>query len=250
MSIRKTIAILLAALLLGGAALGEATMEDLRAIRKSAEDAIAEIELPTPSPEPTATPEATPEPTPTPLYELLQQGSKGENVRRLQSQLKALGYLDGGIDGNFGPRTREAVEAFQAVRGLPINGVADQQTQAMLFGIEAPHTLEYETLKYDKFYADPMAFMGVPVTFTGTVMQVLTDDTYSDSQGIYTAMRVATRKHAYDVIYVTLFRPADSRPIAEGETVEVWGTFSGMKSYRTVSGGTAFVLWVEAERVY
>ena len=225
-------------------------MEDLRAIRKSAEDAIAEIEAPTPPPEPTPTPEVTLTPTPTPVYAPLEQGSKGEDVRRLQSQLKALGYLNGSADGNFGPKTREAVEAFQAVYGLPVNGAADQATQAMLFGIEAPHTVEYETLKYDRFYADPTSYMGTPVTFTGTVMQVLTDDTYSDSQGVYYAMRVATRKHAYDVIYVTLFRPADSRPIAEGETVEVWGTFAGTKVYRTVSNSSAIVLWVEAERVY
>lgn len=250
MSIRKTIALLLA-LLLGAAALSESTMEELRAIRKSAEDAIAEIDaVPTPPPSATPSPEVTPEPTPTPVYEILEQGAKGEHVKALQSQLQALGYLDGSIDGNFGPKTRQAVEAFQSASGMVVTGLADQETQAALFAIEVPHAQEYEALKYDKIYADPIPYKGHAVNFSGTVMQVLTDDTYADSQGVYTVMRVATRQHAYDVVYVTLFRPADARPILQGESVEIWGTFTGMKSYQSVSDRAIILPWVEAERIY
>ena len=244
MKLRKTAALLLALVMIGAAGLGESTMQDLRAIRKSAGDAIAAIETPTPLPEPSPTPDATPEPTPTPYYEPLEQGMKGEAVKRLQSQLVGLGYLKGGVDGNYGGKTRQAVQSFQQAVGLPATGAADAETQAALFAFEAPEAITYEALKYDRYFSDSAAYKGAHVKFSGTVMQVLTAEDATDSRGVYTVLRVATRKHAYDVVYVTLFRPADARAIAEGETVEVRGTFMGVKSYTSVSDQTVFLPWV------
>ena len=43
----------------------------------------------------------------------LHNGSRGEEVRSLQSRLKDLGYYMGEVDGQFGEGTREAVVAFQ-----------------------------------------------------------------------------------------------------------------------------------------
>ncbi|WP_390923743.1 peptidoglycan-binding domain-containing protein [Parasedimentitalea psychrophila] len=36
------------------------------------------------------------------------------NARKLQSHLKQLGYLDGPIDGNFGPASQAALQSFFA----------------------------------------------------------------------------------------------------------------------------------------
>lgn len=44
---------------------------------------------------------------------LLKKGSVGPDVKKLQEGLAALGFKPGGADGYFGPKTEEAVEAFQ-----------------------------------------------------------------------------------------------------------------------------------------
>lgn len=47
-----------------------------------------------------------------------ERNAKARLVRRLQAGLQSLGYYDGQLDGNFGPRTVEALGAYQRERGL------------------------------------------------------------------------------------------------------------------------------------
>lgn len=49
---------------------------------------------------------------------VLRQASSGPDVTNLQQKLKDLGFDPNGIDGNFGPGTRDAVIAFQQSKGL------------------------------------------------------------------------------------------------------------------------------------
>jgi peptidoglycan hydrolase-like protein with peptidoglycan-binding domain len=60
----------------------------------------------------------------------VQQGSNGDAVRAVQSQIHSRG--DGAnqiaIDGVFGPVTNEAVRAFQTLLGLPVDGIVGPQT--------------------------------------------------------------------------------------------------------------------------
>lgn len=51
-----------------------------------------------------------------------------DDVRRVQIQLKNLGFYQGNIDGIPGPRTAEAVRAYQAKHGLPTSGELDEST--------------------------------------------------------------------------------------------------------------------------
>lgn len=44
------------------------------------------------------------------------------DVRRAQQLLAVLGYLDGPVDGLYGPLTRGAIERFEAGAGLPVSG--------------------------------------------------------------------------------------------------------------------------------
>ena len=55
---------------------------------------------------------------------ILKQGSSGPDVTDLQQKLKDLGFDPNGVDGNFGPGTRDAVIAFQQSKGLQADGIA------------------------------------------------------------------------------------------------------------------------------
>jgi peptidoglycan hydrolase-like protein with peptidoglycan-binding domain len=54
------------------------------------------------------------------------------DVRTAQARLTILGYEPGPPDGVVGQRTRDAVRAFQADRGLPISGEIDPPTERTL----------------------------------------------------------------------------------------------------------------------
>ena len=55
-------------------------------------------------------------------------GSKGNEVLQIQKRLKAWGYFDGPVTGNYGVLTTEAVKRFQKAHGLPADGVANGPT--------------------------------------------------------------------------------------------------------------------------
>lgn len=74
---------------------------------------------------------ALPTSTPTPC--ILQKNSIGIEVKQLQQRLKDLGYYSGDVDGQYGAGTQMAVTAFQAQHGLKADGVAGEQTLAMLY---------------------------------------------------------------------------------------------------------------------
>lgn len=59
---------------------------------------------------------------------LSQQGSRGSEVRQIQTKLRQLGYYKGSIDGIFGSDTKKAVISFQKSCGLTADGVAGPKT--------------------------------------------------------------------------------------------------------------------------
>lgn len=63
---------------------------------------------------------------------ILRLRSKGADVVTLQNRLNKLGFPCGSADGDFGPRTLEAVKAFQAARGLVVDGVVGPATWKVL----------------------------------------------------------------------------------------------------------------------
>jgi len=58
----------------------------------------------------------------------LEMGATSNDVLVMQRRLKELGYFSGEPIGAFDEATRQAVESFQMVNGLPITGVADGAT--------------------------------------------------------------------------------------------------------------------------
>lgn len=56
-------------------------------------------------------------------FPLERQGSRGVYVLIAQDDLNTLGYRTGGLDGIFGPQTRNAVTQYQRSRGLVADGI-------------------------------------------------------------------------------------------------------------------------------
>lgn len=66
------------------------------------------------------------------LLALSKYGSRGEEVRTIQTKLKRWGYYKGNVDGIYGSQTLEAVKYFQRKNGLTVDGIAGTKTlQAM-----------------------------------------------------------------------------------------------------------------------
>lgn len=93
---------------------------------------------PSSTPTPAPTPRPTPTPVPTPTYRDLASGAKGEDVRELQERLVQLGYAIGSADGQYGGKTEAAVKAVQVLAGLRVTGTADEETQEVIWGRDAP----------------------------------------------------------------------------------------------------------------
>ncbi len=68
---------------------------------------------------------------------VLKNGATGDDVRKMQSRLKELGYLKGSADGDFGEATETAVKNFQANNGLTVDGVAGSATLNKLYSSSA-----------------------------------------------------------------------------------------------------------------
>ena len=63
---------------------------------------------------------------------LSKYGSRGEEVRTIQTKLKRWGYYSGNIDGIYGSQTQSAVRWFQSKNGLSVDGIAGPKTLAAM----------------------------------------------------------------------------------------------------------------------
>ncbi len=79
----------------------------------------------------------TPDPSLPTAAPVMRTGSKGQEVKDLQTRLSALGFYSGKIDGEFGPGTKEAVTAFQKANGLEADGIVGEETRELLFSVNA-----------------------------------------------------------------------------------------------------------------
>ena len=59
---------------------------------------------------------------------LSKYGSRGDEVRNIQTKLKRWGYYSGNVDGIYGSKTVEAVKYFQRKNGLTVDGIAGTNT--------------------------------------------------------------------------------------------------------------------------
>lgn len=59
-------------------------------------------------------------------------GSRGTEVRNIQTRLKKWGYYTGAVDGIYGTATKKAVIAFQKKNGLTPDGICGKKTLAAI----------------------------------------------------------------------------------------------------------------------
>lgn len=62
------------------------------------------------------------------VFAVSKSGSRGEEVKKIQTKLKNWGYYTGSVDGVYGWQTENAVRSFQKKNGLKVDGVAGTQT--------------------------------------------------------------------------------------------------------------------------
>ncbi len=74
------------------------------------------------------------------VLKLISPMQQGNDVRDLQSALTDAGYPCGKLDGIFGQKTDAAVRAYQASRGLVVDGKAGRNTITALGGVWAGTT--------------------------------------------------------------------------------------------------------------
>ena len=63
---------------------------------------------------------------------VLEVGSRGDDVTKVQKRLIQFGYLSGTADGRYGEKTRDAVILFQKRNGLTVDGRVGSRTAAAL----------------------------------------------------------------------------------------------------------------------
>jgi len=97
-------------------------------------------------------------------------GSKGEEVKKIQERLKALGCYRGPIDGDFGGGTEAAVKAFQKAQKITVDGIVGSETWKALFKEKIPEPsivsqpLEFKSLALTGSFETGR---GIPECFTG-----------------------------------------------------------------------------------
>jgi peptidoglycan hydrolase-like protein with peptidoglycan-binding domain len=63
---------------------------------------------------------------------MLQRGSSGKEVKKMQEALKRAGFSPGPIDGIFGPKTEAAVRKFQEYAKVKVDGIVGPKTMGAL----------------------------------------------------------------------------------------------------------------------
>lgn len=66
------------------------------------------------------------------VYERVKVVRPSSTLAQAQYELSKLGYYRGAVDGEFGPRTTEALISFQSDYNLPVTGRLDKQTRLTL----------------------------------------------------------------------------------------------------------------------
>lgn len=178
-----------------------------------------------------AKPLATPVPTQasTPIQEedkpSLRVGDTGDDVRAMQQRLIRLGYLTGGADGIFGPKTSLAVRSFQTNNKLTGTGIADNVSLARMnlpgavaaSGVVAPIQPAGPTVSPSGFRAPSASEVRFTDWYTETRSRIR-------SMPNVTIYDLTSGAH-YDVKVFSVGKHADGEPVTRQDTETMEETF-------------------------
>jgi len=102
------------------------------------------------------------------------------------------------------------------------------------------------SISYDSLARNPDLYEGARIYFRGYVVQVCSE---ASSDLYYSTYRVATRGHYDNVIYVKIDNYGSGTRILEDDYIELYGTFDGLFSYKTVMGSQLTIPSMIAEYV-
>ncbi|MDO4549109.1 MAG: peptidoglycan-binding protein [Clostridia bacterium] len=71
---------------------------------------------------------------PSDVYRTIHYGDYGEDVKNIQRRLKAMGYFNGTIGGNYLKQTRAAVKAFQRDFNYKVTNYCTMHMQKVILG--------------------------------------------------------------------------------------------------------------------
>jgi cell wall hydrolase len=115
----------------------------------------------------------------------LRVGSRGSQVLVLQRRLVSLGYWLGGVDGQFGDLTRQAVVAIQKVAGLSRDGICGRLTWSRVDAGTRPrarsakgHVVEISKITQTLLIVDSGVVRRIYNTSTGSNQRYLQDGTW------------------------------------------------------------------------
>ena len=117
---------------------------------------------------------------------LLKKGCEGKDVKLLQETLIDLGFSCGryGADGEFGNATKDAVEAFQELQGLEVDGIVGPMTiEKIMSLIEDESDPIAEQTKKIRVTGNTVNIRDLPSVETGRIMKVAKKDELYDATG-------------------------------------------------------------------
>ena len=156
------------------------------------------------------------------------QGSRGGEVRTIQTKLKRWGYYTGSVDGVYGTKTVEAVKHFQRQNGLPADGICGQKTLAALGMSTSGGSTSSTTASRDDDFALLCRMISAEARgepYTGQV-----------AVGAVILNRVKHPSFPNTVAGV-LFQPGAFSPVADGQFYKVAITDSARKAAQDALNG-------------
>ena len=131
----------------------------------------------------TLSPTATASVTATPAMTTLYVGDRGDNVRKMQTRLKELGYLTDKVDGVFGKNTLRAVERFQKYNNLSVDGIAGAKTLNKLYNDRNVVFAPVDVTPSPTPTKRPPATANVPIYYMSTTGDRIYTDVVTLSEG-------------------------------------------------------------------
>lgn len=152
---------------------------------------------------------------------VLKQGMSGEEVKKVQTRLKELGYFNEKTTGYFGEVTENAVMAYQRAKGLSADGIVGKGTWSNLFG-------NTNTVADNKQFA----ITSRGETSRGSVQRGTALISWNEAKNIFSVGKVATVIDIDTGIKFNIKRSmgtnhADVETLTEEDTIKMKKVFGG-----------------------